>query len=201
MSNRNYRNPLETRKNILDVAFLEIYHHGFKGTSTNTIIEKMKLTRGAFFYHFPTKEDLGYALVDEVLKNMILDRWIQPISIFKNPIHGILKNYAKLIEAQEDAHILCGCPLNNLVQEMADQPGFQKRIQAIMELWVQETKKILEKAKREGFLKKEIDLKHLAEFIVACQESSYSMGKALNSRNAMKTPHKALSQYIDFLNQ
>jgi AcrR family transcriptional regulator len=199
LDSKTIRNPVETRLNILEVAFNEIYRHGFKGTSTNTIIEKMEMTRGAFFHHFPTKDDLGHAIIDELLKNMILERWIQPVAAYDDPVAGILNNFARLIDEHLDDHLLCGCPLNNLVQEMADRPAFQKRIQAIMEMWIEETQSLLTQAKRSGQLKKEINTRKLAEFIVACQEASFSMGKALNSREAMHSVQKSLKEYVNFL--
>lgn len=194
---KTMRNPAETRRSILEVSFNEVYTHGFKGTSTNTIISKLDMTRGAFFHHFPTKDDLGFALIDEVLRDMIIDRWIRPVEAYQDPVAGILKNFSKLIDEHMDKHILCGCPLNNLVQEMADRPEFQKRIQAIMELWIEETQSLLTKTKKSGHLNKSVNTRQLAEFIVACQEASFSMGKALNDRAAMHSIHKSLKTYID----
>lgn len=194
---KTIRNPAETRRSILEVSFNEIYTHGFKGTSTNTIISKMNMTRGAFFHHFPTKDDLGFALIDEVLRDMIIERWIRPIEAYEDPVGGILKNFAKLIDEHADEHILCGCPLNNLVQEMADRPEFQKRVQAVMELWIEETQNLLTRAKKSGHLKKTANTRQLAEFIVACQEASFSMGKALNSRAAMHSVLRSLRMCLD----
>lgn len=195
------RNPAETRRKILEVAFDEIYCHGFKGTSTNTIIAKMEMTRGAFFHHFPTKDDLGYALIDEVIREMILQRWITPVASSDNTIDGIFQNFAQLIDDHRDEHVLCGCPLNNLVQEMSDRPGFQKRIQSVMEMWIRKTEALLARAKKSGHLIKDINIRQLAEFIVACQEAAFSMGKALNSRTPMYTILKSLEMHINLLNR
>ncbi len=197
---KKMRNPEETRRNILEVAFREIYCHGFKGTSTNTIIDDLELTRGAFFHHFPTKDDLGYAIIDEVLSEMIIQRWITPVMEYTDPIVGIERNFARLIDEHLEAHILCGCPLNNLVQEMADRPDFQSRIQAVMEKWIIETEELLKAARKTGHLKKNVRTHQLAEFIVACQEAAFAMGKALNSRNAMYSVLKSLKDYLKHLN-
>ena len=204
MSTKNpkiLRNPAETRAKILEVAFNEIYCHGYKGTSTNAIIDKMEMTRGAFFHHFPTKDHLGFALIDEVLAGMIISRWIEPIANYKDPVQGILKNFKRLIDEHLDEHILCGCPLNNLIQELSDEPEFQKRTQAVMENWIFGTEALLKQAKQSGHLAKSVNTRQLAEFIVACQEAAFSMGKALNSRKSMRLTHKSLTEYINLLNQ
>lgn len=193
------RNPAETRARILEVAFNEIYRHGYKGTSTNAIIDKMEMTRGAFFHHFPTKDHLGFALIDEVLAGLIISRWIEPIASYANPVQGILKNFKRLIDEHLNEHILCGCPLNNLIQELSDEPEFQKRLQAVMEDWITGTEELLKQGKRSGNLNKSVNTKQLAEFVVACQESAFSMGKALNCHKSMGRIYKSLSEYIRLL--
>ena len=53
----------KSRKEILAVAFFEVFTHGFQGVSVDDIVKKTSMTKGAFFHHFRTKLDLGYALV------------------------------------------------------------------------------------------------------------------------------------------
>jgi len=164
-----------TRNHILEVAFKLVYRHSFKGTSTNQIIEKLECTRGAFFHHFPTKNELGYAIIEEVLAGLIFQRWITPISKKENKVKAITDNFIHLIKTHEGENILCGCPLNNMVQEMSDQPDFQKGIQTVMEMWVSETQKLLTQSKRSGHLQKDVNTRELAEFIVAQEEAAFSM--------------------------
>ena len=57
--------PLDTRGRILQAAFVEFYVNGFQGGGINNIIEKAASTKGALFHHFPDKQALGYAVVDE----------------------------------------------------------------------------------------------------------------------------------------
>lgn len=201
MNNKKKRDPVSTRNQILEVAFLEVYAHSFKGTSTNTIIDKLDLTRGAFFHHFPTKEDLGLALIDEIHRGLILQRWIEPIEKYEDPIKGILKNFKLLIEDHAEDNLLKGCPLNNMIQEMSDIPKFQKILFDVMEMWITETVKVLTKAKKNNFLKTSVNTRELAEFIVANQEAAFAMGKALNSKKAMKSIYKSLKRYISSINK
>ena len=68
------RDLLRTRGELLNAAFMEIFTNGFQGVSVDKIIAKTGLTKGAFFHQFPSKLDLGYALVDEVLHALIKTR-------------------------------------------------------------------------------------------------------------------------------
>ena len=79
-----------TRRQILLVAFETFFRQGFQGTSMDDLVKKTTLTKGAFYHQFPTKLALGYAVVDEVLTQLILERWIIPLEAYENPVEGIL---------------------------------------------------------------------------------------------------------------
>lgn len=52
-----------TRKRILDAAEAMILSRGFAGTSLDGLIQSLGLTKGAFFHHFDSKNDLARHLV------------------------------------------------------------------------------------------------------------------------------------------
>lgn len=60
------RNPEETREKILDVSFQLFKEKGYEKTTILDIVEGLKgLTRGAFYHHFKSKEDVLYALLEQ----------------------------------------------------------------------------------------------------------------------------------------
>ena len=172
----------KSRKEILNVAFFEIFTHGFQGVSVDDIVKKTSMTKGAFYHHFPTKLDLGYALVDEVIKPMIIERWIIPLNNFDNPLEGILSQMAKLIGECPPDLLEFGCPLNNLVQEMAPiDDGLKKRLKSALNLWIDEMDGQLKRAQADGFLKNEVNTREVAHFIVMAHEGFYGLIKGLGS--------------------
>ena len=192
------RDPEKTRTTILNAAFDEIYHRGFQGCSVNDIVDKTGLTKGAFFHYFSTKNDLGYAIVDEVLTEMVLDRWIRPLVAYKNPVQGIVSRFKKLIETTPDEHVGLGCPLNNLTQEMSSiDPVFREKLQAVMELWISETEKYLRKAQADGYLSPDVTPRHVAEFVVMVEEGSYAMVKNLRDKKLYWSLYDSLKQYLE----
>ena len=52
-----------TREKILDAAEELVMDLGFGATSIDKVITKAGITKGAFFYHFATKNDMAFALV------------------------------------------------------------------------------------------------------------------------------------------
>jgi TetR/AcrR family transcriptional repressor of nem operon len=171
----------KSRKEILTAAFLEIFHRGFQGVSIDDIVEKTNLTKGAFYHQFPTKLDLGYALVEEVIQPMIIDRWITPLGQYDNPLEGILKQLKMLIGDASASDLKYGCPLNNLVQEMAPvDRGFKQRLQKALNFWIDEMETQLKKAQNLGYIRKDVKTRQVAHFIVMAHEGFYGMLKGLN---------------------
>ena len=174
-----------TRAEIMEAAFLLVLKHGFQGVSIDDIVAETRHTKGAFYHLFPTKLDLGYALVDEVIRQLIIDRWVTPLEGFENPLEGILSRMEQLIGRESPEVLKLGCPLNNLVQEMTPlDAGFKKRLRSALDLWVNETERHLVRAKAGGFLKKSVNTKEAAHFIVMAHEGFYGMIKGLGKPDA-----------------
>ncbi len=196
------RDPERTRAAILEAAFEEIYCRGFRGATVEGIVTKTNMTKGAFFSHFRTKNELGYAMVDEVLREVTLNRWIRPLAAYKNPVQGIISRFRKNIETTPEEHMALGCPLNNLVQEMsAIDPVFREKLNAVLRLWIDETEKYLKKAQSEGYLKKDVDTRKVAEFVVTVEEGSCAMVKNLRDRRVFLSLFESLRGYLESISE
>lgn len=192
------RDPEKTRAHIIEVGFAEIYQNGFQGVSVDKIVKKTDVTKGAFFHYFPTKSHLGYAIVDEYLREMILERWIRPIASYKNPLQGVLSRFRKNINAWSDENLIHGCPLNNLCQEMSSiDPIFREKLKVVMNLWIDETERYIKKAKQEGYLRKDVNTRQVAEFIVTLQEGTYGMAKCLGDRKLFDSLYGCLKDFLE----
>ena len=109
------RNAERTRERLLQAAFREIYRSGFQSASLDTILASTGVTKGALYYHFKSKEALGYAIVEEIIGPDCLDKWLRPLQRREDPIDtliGIVQGHSV-----RPADVRGGCPLNNLAQE------------------------------------------------------------------------------------
>ena len=194
--------PERTRKELLHAAFQEIYKHGYQGASVNDIVAKTDVTKGAFFHYFPTKNDLAYAIVDEILKEMILDRWTRPLAAYRNPVQGIIQRFRKIIESTPEESIRFGCPLNNLTQEMsAVDPVFREKLNSVMRLWIDETERYLKIAQERNYLSKKVDPREVAEFVVMVEEGSFGMVKTLRDKQVYWSMFNSLKTYLESLSE
>src|SRR5436309_903296 len=114
------RAPDATRKKILAAAFAEFYKHGFQGGSLNQIVETAGTTKGALFHHFAGKQELGYAVVDEIIGPILEQRWLAPLAEPKDAVAEMKRVFRHLVKEDiRSGAYRQGCPLNNLAQEMS----------------------------------------------------------------------------------
>jgi TetR/AcrR family transcriptional repressor of nem operon len=128
------RDPERTRGRLLQAASREIYRSGFQSASLDKILASAGVTKGALYYHFKSKEALGYAVVEEVIAPDVHRTWIQPLESVKDPIDALIGIVQGISVRPED--VRDGCQPNNLAQEMSPlDAGFRKRLAIIFEAW------------------------------------------------------------------
>ncbi len=82
----------ETANRILNQAMRIFLEKGYHGTSIDDITRAAKLTKGALYWHFKSKEDLLKRIVEEYEKRF-LDGMIQAMSEVKGSIPDKIERY------------------------------------------------------------------------------------------------------------
>jgi AcrR family transcriptional regulator len=165
--------------------------------SVDGIVAKTSLTKGAFYHHFPTKLHLGYAIVDDILAGLIIERWITPLDAYSNPLEGIARQMELLIGTADAAALRMGCPLNNLVQEMAPiDKGFKRRLQGVLNLWIDKLETHIRRGQKKGFIRRDVSARQVAHFVVLLHEGSYGLLKGLGDPAAFRTLFASVKQYL-----
>jgi TetR/AcrR family transcriptional regulator, transcriptional repressor for nem operon len=191
------RNRIETRRAILDAAFSEFQAHGFHASSVDAILEQTQLTKGALFHQFASKLELGYAVVDEVIAPMTDARWIAPLAAFENPLQGILHELRTNIADAPQAMLNLGCPLNNLIQEMANSDReFRRRLRRVLETWIDGIEAHVKRGQRSGHVPRSIDARELAEYVVLSLEGVFGIIKVMGDKSVLPSLTKAMETYF-----
>jgi len=195
------RAPEVTRQKLLSAAFEEIYRSGFQAASLDRILAKAGVTKGALYHHFLDKAELGYAVVDEVVKGLLLERWLglldQHTGDPLTALQGVLRTRAASLTADE---IELGCPLNNLAQEMSPlDERFRRLVDATFDDWRKGFAQALERGQADGTVRQDVDARKVAAFLVAAAEGSYGLAKSANSRTMLRSNLETLATYLDSL--
>lgn len=198
---RRIRAPDVTREKLLGAAFAEIYRRGFQAASLDAILAKAGVTKGALYHHFPDKAALGYAVVTEVVKGLLLERWLGLLD--RQPgdrvtaLQRVLRHRAANLEADE---IELGCPLNNLAQEMSPlDERFRQLIDGVFEAWRKGFAQALQRGQAEGTVRRDVDPRKVAAFLVAAAEGSYGLAKGASSRAMLRSNLETLASFLDSL--
>jgi AcrR family transcriptional regulator len=176
------RQPQETRRRILDAAFWEIYRNGFQRASIDRILQGTSITKGALFHHFPTKHQLGYAVVDEIVGVWVREHWIDPLAGATDAAAGIAATLRTYLDGSPEEIVHGGCPLNNLAQEMAGiDEGFRMRLEAVADEW-RSAVAAAWRQRGDADAADAIDADDLARFVVASIQGVLGSAKAGKSR-------------------
>src|SRR5271156_5728676 len=84
------RDPERTRERLLQAAFREVYRSGFQSAGLNAILANARVTKGALYHHFSSKEVLGYAIVEEIIGPDNRGQWLRPLQKCKDPIDALI---------------------------------------------------------------------------------------------------------------
>ena len=167
-----------TRLNILQQAFGLVYRNGYRTTSVDEIIAATNVTKGAFFYHFKNKEEMGLAMIHEVMYPGMRNAMVEPLLTTKDPIQDIYAMMKGLLMENPFFEVKYGCPAINLVEEMASQsPVFHSALSKLTDEWRDAIVTSLEKGKENGTVKIVTDSSAAALYIMSGYGGIRNLGK------------------------
>ena len=193
------RTPDATRSKLLERAFEEIHRNGFRAASLDSILADAGVSKGALYHHFENKAELGYAVVEEVVRPWMEQMW-RPALESDNPIDAAIHTIRERLKARSDLALTLGCPFNNLTQEMSSiDEGFRERLSAILHEWRDATAEALRRGQQAGNVCKDVDPRAAAAFIVSSVEGCVGMAKASQSREFLEAGFRGLVEYLQHL--
>jgi TetR/AcrR family transcriptional regulator, transcriptional repressor for nem operon len=172
------RNPERTRERLLQAAFREVFKVGFQSAGIDAILATTNVTKGALYYHFESKEALGYAIIEEIIAKLTRDRWMLPLqrSKDKDPIDALIGVVRAIPAGPRD--VKGGCPLVNLTQEMSQlDEQFRKRLERIFHAWQEGIAMALRRGQSEGTVRRDLVPEETASFLIALVEGYEVLAK------------------------
>lgn len=190
----------ETRLQILQTAFQLIYGKGYRATSVDEIIAGTQVTKGAFYYHFKTKDEMGLAILNELLRPTFAAQFITPLENTENALDSIHDLVYRLLMEDTFMTVENGCPASNLTQEMAPwNAEFTNTLNELSKDWEQAIIHAVEKDQTKGVIKPGTDAREVAVFVLSGYWGVRNLGKLENSRAVYEVFLKGLRSYFDSL--
>jgi TetR/AcrR family transcriptional regulator, transcriptional repressor for nem operon len=192
------RDAVRTRARLLSAAFREMHRAGFRSADLNAILAAARVTKGALYYHFDSKEALGYAVVDEVIASNLHQKWVLPLRNAKDPLQTLVRIIQSESLKRED--VARGCPLLNLSYEMSGlDEGFRKRTARVYQDWHNAMAEALREGQKRGVVRSDIDANEMAMFLMAAWEGYVVLGKNSQDPGTMETGQKRMKSQIEAL--
>jgi TetR/AcrR family transcriptional regulator, transcriptional repressor for nem operon len=190
------RSPV--REQILQVATRLMAVQGYHRTSVEDVLRESGAGKGNFYHYFRSKEDLGYAILDRLVR-IFSERTLEPVFGDSNrpPLAQVDAFFDVIVAAQRARNCVGGCPMGNLATELADShEGFRRRLCEAFDAWRQRLGGALTRAQRDGVLAAEADPDSLARFVVAGLEGAILMTKVQKDIRVMETCVAELRRHL-----
>lgn len=173
----------QTRLMILQKASELIYANGFQSTSIDHIVSHIQVTKGAFFYHFKNKEEMGLSMIKELLHGGMR----QTLSIYlkdaEDPVTGIYLMLKFLLIESPLFDVRYGCPAVNLIEEMSPlNTNFHQALSGIITDWQAMIVSSLEAGKVSGQIRKDVDSLSVSYFIISGYTGIRNLGKIFGKK-------------------
>lgn len=189
-----------TRLNILQKSFDLIYAKGYQNASIDEIIATTQVTKGAFYYHFKNKDEMGLAIVNELMKPALQKSFSETLQNDQDTLMSLYNLMHYLLMEDEFLKVEYGCPAANFAQEMTPwNKDFTKALNVLTEEWVKNITALIETNKLNGQIRKDVNAEQVAYFVLSGYWGVRNFGKLANSKKVYLSYLKELKAYLDSL--
>ncbi|GGW43644.1 TetR/AcrR family transcriptional regulator [Arenibacter certesii] len=165
---KNQIKRLATINRIQSTGLELFYQKGFYNTSLDDILKKLSLSKGAFYYHFQSKEEFFISIAQTLLFRKVYLDLIAPIEGKEDPLDTIIQCLDTNLETAENNFLDYGFILGNFITEFnGKNPEVMTYLQDILTVWEVNLVTILQKGKTDGYISRHVDSEALASFIIS----------------------------------
>ena len=193
---RRRNDPEGVRSRVLDAAAALFQAQGYHATGMRDVIAKTGLSPGAFHHHFPTKESLAMAVIEERVAPAVSEAWIDPVRDAVHLRQGVTAVFADIIRGLDDRGKVSGCPLNNLSMVLTlSNARMLDALRSVFTEWQDALEARIARSPRGKQWNKE-QRRVAASFIVASYSGAMNLSKAAQDSAPLKAMQKTLSQWM-----
>lgn len=159
---------LQTRRSIVEAAASVFAEYGYERAATSEILRRANVTKGAMYFHFPSKESLAQAIMDEQTGLVSVEAGLSPLQ----SVIDITHQFAHVL--RHDAIARAGTRLSiegvffNGTHPWGD--------------WFDLTTRLLAEGQKQGEVLPQVVPRETAEFIVATFTGVQLVSEAINRR-------------------
>jgi len=179
-----------TRDHIIEAADQLFYRQGYEHTSFSDIADAVQISRGNFYYHFKTKDEILDAVISMRLVNTrtILEHWElegeTPADRIRSFINILIANRAKIKRY--------GCPVGTLCTELAKlshaSQGDANKLFTLFRTWLR---------RQFNLLGRKADADELAMHLLARSQGVATLANAFHDEKFIKQEVKLMCAWLE----
>lgn len=175
---RTARNPEATRARLVEAAVQLILRQGFHATGVDEICAEAGVTKGSFFHHFKTKDDIGLAVIDWWSAMGIREysaAWADESKDPLDQLHAMLDIMEGFASRPDQP---CVCAIGMMAQELAGtHPEIRESCARELLVWTDHVAALLKKARAVHRPSPDFDPEQLAWFLNSLWQGSMLVAK------------------------
>lgn len=179
-----------TRDHIVEAADQLFYRQGYEHTSFSDIADTVQISRGNFYYHFKSKDEILDAVINVRLTNTrkMLEQWETevktPVDRIRSFINILIMNRAKIKNF--------GCPVGTLCTELAklnhDSQAEANEIFTLFRTWLR---------RQFTLLGRKADADKLAMHLLARSQGVATLASAFHDEKFIRQEVKQMCDWLD----
>jgi len=166
----------QSRRAILDAATPVFREHGFAAASLNQIIEASGLTKGGFYFHFPSKQALALAVLADHQQRAV-DLVRHEIGSYERAVDRLFATprvIARQLAAGDGP-----AAMRKLTEELARDPDLRDEVCGTIQVWIENAAQQFSAAQAEGSVRGDIDPMMFAEVAVGAHIGMQDLSEQL----------------------
>ncbi len=144
------------------------YSKGYYNTSVDDILKELSLSKGAFYYHFDSKEDFFIQIIENLLVRKVYSMLIQPIEGHDQTLTMISDCFEDALETAVHNELDYGFVLSNFMNEFNGRnENIMKHLNEILKVWEVNLVSAIQRGKFNGHIDRHVDAEGVAIYLMS----------------------------------
>jgi len=159
---------MATMQRLQTTGLSLFYEKGYYNTSVDDILKKLSLSKGAFYYHFDSKEDFFIQIIENLVVRKVYSLLIEPIEGHEHTLDLITNCFENALETAVHNELDYGFVLNNFINEFNGRnENIMKHLNEVLKVWEVTLVSAIQRGKFNGHIDRHVDAEGVAIYLMS----------------------------------
>ena len=184
-----------TKQRILDEATKLAHERGFRATSLTDLLTAAGIKKGALYYHFPGKDDLGLAVLEQAQARFLAT--LDEVLTAPTPAESLQRFLEFVLERHRSLRFVGGCLFGNTALEMSDANSrFADSVRRVFREWTSRLAAVILAGQKAGQFRADLPAEGLAQVIVSTVEGGIMLSRLQKEEGPLKACLDGLKTFL-----